>query len=384
MDIRHYFNSVNFLQFTGRNNSNWKYSLGAVIEKKTRSITVQNIHKLDIAIVGAPFDSRKEKYISDAPDKIREEFYQLSKFELNLNIADFGNLKLSNSVKGNYQALRDIVEFFSELNVVTIVIGGSQDLTFGINEAFKTNKLFSFSTIDAFLDIKKGKESFNSNNYLSRVFSSIPNLFQFGLIAYQSHYIAPELFSKTKGVNSNVRLGRLRDEITLAEPVLRNTDVLSFDIGAVKYSESPGGSSFSPNGLRSEEACQLAKFAGLSDRLKVFGLFEFELENDRQNITVKLAAQIIWYFLDGFLNRQDERPDIDSNHIMYQVEVKNIEKPIVFFKHNETKRWWMKVNTFENKPIYFGCSENEYIQAANNEIPEQWLKYIQKLDELLK
>ncbi len=382
MDIRHYFDAVNFLQFSASNHSNWKYSIGAVIEKKTSSLTTENIQKLDVAIVGAAFDSRKaDAYSSAAPDKIREELYQLSKFDVKLNVADFGNLKISNTIKGHYQAIRDIVEFFYELDVVTIIVGGSQDLSFGMSEVFKNNKLFTYSTIDPFLDIKKGKESFNSTNYLSRIFSSNPNLFQFSLIGYQSHYIASDLFLKTKGINNNIRLGRLRDNIGLVEPILRNTDVLSFDIGAVKFSEAPGGCSFTPNGLRSEEACQLAKYAGLSDRLKVFGLFEFDMEKDQYNLTAKLGAQIVWYFLEGFLNRRNEKPDKNENSVMYQVEVKDVDKPLVFYKNTDTNRWWMQILTFENKPIYFGCSENEYIQASNNEIPELWLNYMQKLDE---
>jgi len=382
MDIRHYFDAVNFLQFSAFNHSTWKYSIGAVIEKKTSSLTTDNIQKLDVAIVGAPFDSRKpDAYSSAAPDKIREELYQLSKFDVKLNVADFGNLKISNTIKGHYQAIRDIVEFFYELDVVTIIVGGSQDLSFGMSEVFKNNKLFTYSTIDSFLDIKKGKESFNSTNYLSRIFSSNPNLFQFSLIGYQSHYIASDLFLKTIGINNNIRLGRLRDNIGLVEPILRNTDVLSFDIGAVKFSEAPGGCSFTPNGLRSEEACQLAKYAGLSDRLKVFGLFEFDVEKDQYNLTAKLAAQIVWYFLEGFLNRRNEKPDKNENSVMYQVEVKDVDKPLVFYKNTDTNRWWMQILTFENKPIYFGCSENEYIQASNNEIPELWLNYMQKLDE---
>ena len=385
MDVRHYFDAVDFIQFSETSQSNWKYLIGAAIEKKTSSLTLQNIQKLDIAIIGTPFDSRKAgTNLSDAPDKIREELYQLSKFDAKLNIADFGNLKPASSIKGNYHAIRDIVEFFHELGIVTILIGGSQDLSVGVCEAFKNNNLFSFSTIDAFLDIKKGKESFNSTNYLSRVFTSQPNLFQFSLIGFQSHYIASEYFLKTKGINKNIRLGRLRDDITLAEPILRNSNFLSFDIGAVKHSEAPGGCSFTPNGLRSEEVCQLAKYAGLSTRLKVFGLFEYDVQKDQYDLTAKLAAQIVWYFLEGFINRQAEKPDENDKCIMYQVEVKNIDKPLVFYKNTDTNQWWMQIYSYDKKPIYFGCSENEYKQASNNEIPELWLNYIQKLDELLK
>ena len=322
--------------------------------------------------------------MSDSPNKIREELYQLSKFDSNLNIADFGNLKPASSLKGNYKAIRDIVEYFHELKIVAVIIGGSQDLTVGVCEVFQNNKLFSFSTIDSFLDVKKSKESFNSKNYLSRIFSSQPDLFQYNLLGFQKHYISSNYFSKTKGINSNISLGQLRDDVKITEPILRNSDFLSFDIGAVRYSESPGGNSFTPNGLRSEEACQLAKYAGLSNRLKVFGLFEYNVDMDKHNLTAQLSAQIIWYFLEGFLNRRNENLTNTEVFVMYQVEVKNIDKSLIFYKNTETDQWWMEVSVTDEKPIYFACSENEYIQASNNDIPELWLNYIQKLDETLK
>ena len=382
MDIRHYFETVDFKQFKQNIQSNWNYLFGAAIEKTTSSLTQQNIQKLDIAIIGAPFDSRKTgNKLSDAHNEVRKELYHLSKVHTKLNIADFGNLKPASSVKGCYHAIRDIVEFFNELGVVTIIIGGSQDLSFGICEAFKNNRLFSYSTIDAFLDIKKSKESFNSTNYLTRVFTSNPKMFQFSLIGYQNHYVVPEFFYKTKGINSNIRLGLLRDNISLVEPIFRNTDVLSFDIGAIKHSEAPGVLSFSPNGLLSEEACQLAKYAGLSNRMKVFGLFEYYSKNDIHNITAKLAAQIVWYFIEGFANRQNTHEAENENNTMFRVEVQDLDNPLVFYKNTETNQWWMQINTHNKKHTYFACSELEYLQASNNEIPELWLNYIQKLDE---
>jgi hypothetical protein len=139
-----------------------------------------------------------------------------------------------------------------------------------------------------------------------------------------------------------------------------------------------------PNGLRSEEACQLTKYAGLSNRVKVLGLFDFVPENDRNDLTVKLAAQMIWYFLEGFINRDREKPDMGVNNKMYQVEVDDVDKPIVFFKNTASNRWWMQVETTDKEKLYFACSSSDYEQASNNEIPELWLKYIQKIDELLK
>jgi hypothetical protein len=69
---------------------------------------------------------------------------------------------------------------------------------------------------------------------------------------------------------------------------------------------------------------------------------------------------------------------------MFQVEVDSIDKPIVFYKNTITNQWWMEIETNEKIKLHFACSEKEYIQASNNEIPELWLKYLQKIDHRLK
>jgi formiminoglutamase len=385
MDIRYYFDKINFSAYYDSGHLNWKYSLGAVIEKNSNALTKENIHKLNIAIVGVPFDSRKEDtYSADATDKIRAQLYMLSGYNSKISIADFGNLKPASSVKGNFQALRDIVEYFNELNIVTVVIGGSQDLSVGICEAFARHTFFSFTTVDAFLDVKKAKEPFNSSNYLSRLFSYQPQIFQFNIIGFQTHYLPSGYLDKLKTVSEHIRLGSLRDNIAMAEPVFRNTDFLSFDITSLKNPEAPGSSKVNPNGLRCEEACQLAKYAGLSNRIKVFGLFEVEPANDQNDLTVAIAAQIIWYFVEGFINRGSETPDVAQNNIKYQVEVDNIDNPIVFYKNTITSQWWMEIETSEKTKLNIACSEKEYGQASSNEVPELWLKYLQKIDHRLK
>ena len=384
MDVHYYFNSVDFTTFYNSGHLNWKHSLGADIEKNSQVFSQENIRKLQIVIVGIPFDSRKKNYSTNAPDIIRSELYQHAKFDTKIKIADLGNLKPSSSIKGNYKALRDIVDYFNELNIVTILIGGSQDLSVGVCEAFKGDSFFSYSTIDAFLDIKKAKEPFNSTNYLSRLFISQPQLFQFNLIGFQNHYLPTEKLKTIKSVSNHVRLGVLRDDIAIAEPVLRNTDFLSFDINSINHSEAPGSLRITPNGLRSEESCQLAKYAGLSNRLKVFGMFDYVTENDQNNLTAKLAAQIIWYFLEGFINRINVKPGSSENNITYQVEIDSIDKPIIFLKNTITNQWWMQIETIEKSNLYFACSEKEYEQASKNEIPELWLNYIQKIDAVLK
>lgn len=385
MDIRQYFEPVDFSLYTERIQGSWKYSLGYTIEKSTLKITESNIKKLEIVIFDVPNNNGKwEEGISKSTNKIREELYRLSHLSSKIKIADFGNLKTTSSLRGTYLALRDIIEFLNELNIITIVIGGSQDLSIGICEAFKNQNFFSLSAIDAYLDVKKGRDPFNSKNFLTRIFQKQPNLFQFNLLGYQSHLVAPELFTKTKGIGEHKRLGLLHDDLSVAEPVLRNTNVLTFDIGAIKYSEIAGSEFLNPNGLTSEEACQLAKYAGISERLKVFGIFETNIEKDPVGLTFQLSAQIIWYFLDGVINRTITNLNNSEKLRYYKVEVKNIDKPLLFKQCSETKRWWFEIQSLNGDKLTVACSEKDYQQASNNEIPEMWIKYIQKIDEISK
>jgi len=385
MDVRYYFDEVNFADYRNLATSTWKYSLGTVIEKATLSLTPQNLRNLNVAIVGVPFDSAIENTESlQSPAQIRSELYQLSKYDSKILVADFGNLKPASSHKGNYQALRDITDYFGELGIVTLVIGGSQDLTIGICEAFKGNHYFALATVDAFYDVKTGKEPIDHHNYLSRIFSNQPEIFDFTLLSFQSHYPKAVLLAKAPGIGNHIRLGNLRNDISLAEPVFRNSDVVSFDINSVKFAEAPGANVPVPNGLRAEEACQLAKFAGASNRVKVFGLFGLQFKNDTNGITTKLAAQILWYFIEGCMYREAEDPGNQANNTMYQVEVSSLDKPFVFLQSHTTGRWWMLIETADNKKVYFACSAKEYEEASRNEIPALWMKYVQKIDVLAK
>uniref|UniRef100_UPI003217C705 arginase family protein n=1 Tax=uncultured Draconibacterium sp. TaxID=1573823 RepID=UPI003217C705 len=383
MDLQPYFDVVDFAGFTKDISYNWKYSLGANIEKHTLKFRNGNVKNIEIAIVGVPFVSKdNDCETTDVPDRIRKEIYQLAG-QGKLNIIDFGNLKQASSHKGNYLALRDVVDYLNELGAVTIILGGSQDFSYGVSQAYRNNKFFSFCSVDAFLDVKKGKEAFDPTNYLSRIFNSQPNVFQFSLLGYQSHYVPAEYFAKIRGINTNIRLGQLRDDITIAEPVFRNSDFLSFDFAALKHTDAPGERKL-PNGLHSEEACQLAKYAGLSNRLNVVGLFGISSNVPDSEISVQLAAQMVWYFIEGYFNRSNVFPGEGDGFDVNKVEIAELNSPLTFYKNRKTNQWWIEVQSINNEITYIACDERDYNEACNNEIPDFWLKYIQKIDELLK
>lgn len=383
MNLHHYFDAVNFAEYAKESAFNWRFSLGATIEKQTLKLREGKLKNVEIAIVGVPFETEgSDCRNSDVPNLIRKELYKLAG-QGKVNIIDFGDLKQASSPKGNYLALRDVVDYLNEVGVVSLILGGSQDFSYGICQAYQNSKFFSFCTIDAFLDIKKGKETFSSKNYLSRIFASLPNIFQFSLLGYQSHYVAKEYLAKTKGLSSHLRLGLLREDLLSAEPVFRNSDFLSFDFEAMKHSDAPGVRMM-PNGIRSEEACQLARYAGLSNRLNVFALFGVNKNVENASISIQLAAQVAWYFIDGFLKRSHLKPENKDGFSVFKVEITDLNMPLTFYQNDETKQWWIEIQSISNEIVYVACSESDYVNASRDEIPQFWLKYIQKIDGILK
>jgi formiminoglutamase len=354
MNLPDYFEPVDFTAIATEDNPLGKYSLGMEIEKNTLKFVQTNLTNTNAAIFGVPAENGKPQK-NGTPDKIRTALYKLAGFDNNMTIADLGNLKPATSAKGTFLALRDVVEYLREMNVVAVILGGSHD-------------------------VKKGTETFNSTNYLTRVFKNLPNLFHFSLIGYQNHLVGEKLISQTKGIGEHLRLGQLRDDFTNAELLLRNADVLSFDMGAIKFSDAPSTPQKNPNGLRSDEACQLARYAGLGAKLSVFGLFNmFENTKTKTCTTTNLGAEIIWYFLEGLAGRA-----VPGEKTVYKVAIDGLEQPVIFNHEEETNRWWFEVRSISGKTLEVACAQQEYKEAAGNEIPGRWLKFVQKMDGLSK
>lgn len=383
MDLTEYFDPVDFEALNKNTRLSPSHSFGTILEKNTLAFSGLNLGKADIAIIGVPFETKENELVtSSVPDSIRKELYQLAA-PGKIKVIDLGNLKQAQSHKGNYYALRDITDYLSELNVTILVLGGSEDFAYGICQAFRGNQFFTFSAVDAFLDIRKGKEAYDNHNYLSRIFTKQPDIFQFSLVGYQRHHVQAAMFEKTKGVGEHLSLGALKDSMVLAEPIFRNSDFVAIDFGTLKYSEAKGKRKL-PNGLGGEEICQLAKYAGLSRRLKAFALFEVSDEKSSEGLNVALAAESAWYFIEGVLQRSHADPQIEEDFVVHKVEIWQVETPLVFYEDNATGQWWLRLQTMGDSFVFLACSEQDYLEASHNEIPEIYLKYVQKIDEILK
>ncbi|NQU86407.1 MAG: formimidoylglutamase [Mariniphaga sp.] len=387
MDIRYYFKPINFFEIQDGNYLKNKNSLGYLIEKNTSALTIENTPKVQIAIIGIADEINTfNKGTSAAPNKIRNFLYTLFNINQKLNIIDLGNLKKGAGKSDMYFAISDVIDYLNDLKITTIILGGGQDIGLGVTRAFKYNKFFQMSTVDPQIDLKKGRETYNSSNYITRILKDSPNIFNINFIGYQSYFVPQNVFDIVRRKQlSTMRLGQLREDISEIEPILRDSHFLSFDISSVRYQDAPGYYNGSPNGIYSEEACQISRYAGISNNIRVFGLFEVNPKMDKDNQTLKLAAQIIWYFLDGYSIRSYVNPGNDKSELIeYNVELEELNTPLVFYHHALTNRWWMQLEGIDNKRVFIACTESDYKMAANKEIPPKWLMFIRKIDLMSK
>ena len=147
-------------------------------------------------------------------------------------------------------------------------------------------------------------------------------------------------------------------------------------MSSVRQSDAPGTISPSPNGFYGEEICLLARYAGISDNLLLFALFDMDPDVDFREQTAGLAAQVVWFFLEGFSQKQYETPflDIDNGRFTrYHVSVPDIEEDMIFIKSNFTDRWWVELTNTGNENKFIACSHEDYLKANRGEVPERWL-----------
>lgn len=383
MKIKDYINPVSDDCFK-LNNLKQNHKFGNNIKIYSDSASFKN--QYDIAIVGVSEQRDTiNKGCAEAPDIIRCKLYNLTKVNKNIRIVDLGNIKIGKTINDTYSALRDVVFFLIQNNIIPIVIGGSKNLTYPIFLAYKKSlQTINLVSIDSKLGLLQEDEADNYKTYLSRIINKKSDfLFNYTNLGYQSYLVSPdEIRLMNKMFFDALRLGEVHANIVEAEPILRDADILSFNINSIKQSEAPGYYDPSPNGFYSEEVCQLAKFAGMSCKLSTFSIFDINPKFDLNNQTSHLAAQIIWYFIQGVSQCQNDSPNNNlKNHTKFIVNNYKINQNITFYKSNITSRWWVELPSLNKKGNHIiSCSYNDYKKVCNNEIPDRLWKMIQKFD----
>lgn len=312
-------------------------------------------------------------------NRFRRELYSLYPGNWELSIADLGDIEAGESLNDTYFAVSNICEGLLKKQIFPIVIGGCQDLTYAMYRAYdRLEQMVNLTSVDARFDFGKGEDkALPSQSYLTRIILDEPNnLFNYTNIGYQTYYNSQEEIDLIEKLYFDAyRLGEIAQQITLSEPVFRDTDLVSIDMSAVESAASGNFREFAPNGFSGRELCALARYAGISDKVSALGLFGSDLEGSE----AALSAQVIWYFIEGVHYRSNEYPFGDrSDYIKYIVPIEDEE--LVFFKSNKTERWWIEIpnpsglHTKLKRNTLLPCSYEEYLAACDHEIPERWWK----------
>lgn len=314
----------------------------------------------------------------ETSDLIREQLYQLKGFSETFRIVDLGNVKTGKEITDTYAAVRLIAEEISSLGVPILFLGGNQCFTIPLLEGMNKPNLV-LTVIDDRIDNLAERESVRDDIFLNNVSTEVT----VNVMGAQSFFVPPdskETFSE-EFHGSLFTLGELRMGIKEMEPYLRETDLVSFDYGALKLSEAPGQIRNSPNGLTGEEACQLAWYAGISTNPGWFSLFGYNPAKDPERNGAMMAAQIVWYFMYGKSKRMDEVPQDEAIDFMhFVVPIEGIPEPVTFLRHPVSKRWWMEVPSPDCDlfPLRIPCSKKDYLRASKNEIPDRWWAHFNK------
>ena len=305
-----------------------------------------------------------------AADSIRKHLYQLHYWHTDVIIADIGNIKTGATLNDSYAAIKTVLAELFRMKKTVVILGGSHDITLAQYYAYKELKqVIEATCIDATINLK-GENPLRSENFLLEMLTGEPNLVKhYNHIGFQSYFVHPRMLETMDKLRFDCyRVGAARENLEEMEPVIRNTHLLSFDISAIKYSDSPA-STESPNGFSGEEACILARFAGLSDKVNSFGIYGYQPQQDLYELTAKQISQMLWYFIDG-KNRSKQEAAIEDRDNFNEYHTSFNEVESVFLQSKRTGRWWMQL---PNKK-FIPCSYGDYVQASRNEIPERWLR----------
>ena len=361
--------------------------LGQNIQIYTSEEGFPDLEDVQIAIFGVQEDRNSKDNFGCGEDlhHIRKKFYELFPGDWQSNIADLGNIKKGNQVSDTYFAVKEITTSLLKKNIIPIIIGGGQDITYINYRAYDAlEQSVNITAVDSRFDLGTLEEELTSQSYLSKIIMQEPNnLFNYCNVGYQTYFNSQEEIQLLDNLFFDAyRLGNAK-VLENIEPAFRNADIVSIDIGAIRQSEAPANNNASPNGFYGEEICAISRYAGISDKVSSFGIYEYNSQFDKNHQTAHLIAQMIWYFIEGVNFRVKDYPFSGKENYQKFTVLLEDDEPLVFYKSNKSGRWWIEINILSNnkykRHALIPCTYRDYTDATKQVIPEKWYKAMKKM-----
>lgn len=362
-------------------------ALGRKFKIHSQQNGIPNLDEVKLAIIGVLENRNDVNYIGEDIhfDDIRKSLYALFPGNWTTSIADLGDIKQGDSVEDTYFALRTTITVLLEKKIIPIILGGSQDLTYANYRAYDNlSPMVNIVNVDSNFDLGDANFPIKNNSYLGKIILEQPfNLFNYSTIGYQTYFNAQEEIDlMDKLYFEAYRLGEVSKHISIVEPVMRDAHIVSMDLKSIKASEVSIKQKHSPNGFDGKEICSISRYAGISNKVSSFGIYEY-ITSKESAITSMLIAQIIWYFIEGVNCRVKDDDFKDENtYQKYNVLIENEE--LIFYKSVKTGRWWIEIPFLPNvnnklkKHTLLPCTHEDYVEASHGKVPERWYKAYKK------
>jgi hypothetical protein len=361
-----------------------KQIIGKNIDIHTVESGLPELKGLQIAIIG--LSEQRNSFFANPQynvNQFRQAFYELYPGNWNLKIADLGDLSNGAKVKDTYFAIKEIGYHLKQMNIIPVFIGGSHDLIFPLYQVFQDFKeLVNMVSVDRSFDFSQEDELISGRSYMSKIIMDKPNVLNnYTNLGFQNYYCAlEEKDLMDKLYFEGIRLGKVLEDTRLVEPVFRDADIVGFDMKCLSWEAIADPLKGQPNGIDSRSICTLSRYAGISDRVGFMGLYELP-STPMMN---QLAAQMVWYFIEGVQYRFDEYPvNTNEGFLKYSVTLSN--QTIIFQKSEKSNRWWMELTNdtyLDNKTktsALLACTKNDYDSASQDIIPERWYNAIRRM-----
>jgi len=362
-------------------------ALGKKIKVHSRQNGIPDLEYVQLAIIGVQENRNDVNYIGAELnfDSIRKTLYTLFPGNWHTTLADLGDIEQGETVEDTYFAIRTAITVLVEKDIIPIILGGSQDLTYANYRAYDSVlPMVNIVSVDTNFDLGDANLPIKNNSYVGKVIVEEPyNLFNYATIGYQTYFNSQEEIDLIEKLYFEAyRLGEISGDINKVEPLMRDAHIVSIDLKSVRAAEVSDNQKYSPNGFTGKEICSISRYAGISNKVSSFGIYEY-IKSQKDNASSMLIAQMIWYFIEG-VNCRVKDDDFLNESYYQKYNVLVAEDDLTFYKSLKTGRWWIEipflpdVNNKLKKHTLLPCMHADYVHATQGEIPERWYKAYRK------
>jgi arginase family enzyme len=362
-------------------------ALGKKIKVHSLQNGIPDLDDVRIAIIGVKENRNDVNYIGEelSFDTIRKTLYTLFPGNWNTVIADLGDINSGETVEDSYFAVRTVISVLVEKQIIPIILGGSQDITYSNYRAYDNLlPMVNMVSVDTNFDLGDANLPMKNNSYVGKVIVEEPyNLFNYTTIGYQTYFNSQEEIDLIDKLYFEAyRLGAISEQINMVEPLMRDAHIVSIDLKSIRASEVSDNQKYSPNGFSGKEICAICRYAGISNKVSSFGIYEYH-NSKNDSATSMLIAQMLWYFIEG-INCRVNDDDFTNENLYQKYNVLVDDNELVFYKSLRTGRWWIEipflpdVNNKLKKHTLLPCMHSDYLLASQGEIPERWYKAYRK------